>query len=739
MVKYLKIQEIDKNEQLKKSFQYNNQFDQDKFEEWWQAPSFSFVILFFKFIKEDYYQTGDISFFKTYFEENCQEFQKYLINVQEINKTIVKNNYISTNLMNPAKEMQKKLLAMSEKMEEYKLENIAISDELKQNFSNEQKRFQKFNEDTLGKYTPDLKSLLSNYDTLGQTTDLTNLDTILASKNGNNLLDSFFDSNEESELEGADRVSAFLLRYTHAIYGALKDPNIIIESNNCHFQDEFLFYSSFENDLKKFQREKKGGYFYLIQEMSNLKLTYGIFVYHKFNKIKIYFYHPNQGIFEFSYDDIYKFKHFFEKLSKKHAKNYCSFRIYIPARQKNNPTNEEVISATLFTILKQSAYSYKEYIQSNKYYFLSSELREDNKYCEAILCQLSNVENVTKTISEFFLKFSEFIFKIKAGNITIQKKSFFLIFLINYLTRFDKFAKQDLNTLQLGLGIEKISDYVHSFFNNKIEQKDSHSQKIIGTIFISVYNQICKVDHRVPYCKYFLPFELAEKHKLLCQHMLESFDLDYKTTLIDWNRQAVIYNEKFISGRIDGKFIANFTFEHICKTIPPPSKDIPSKEQLEKHFIAATQCTDHKFMEFCLGVSNQTHLFGIGHILTAYFNLQHSMLLNFNKKYIFIQKIAKNNYDFMVLFCIDQYNIVGGETNEVIKLKEPVYFSYVFMLETDCTPLKIKNVRVGFLNKTKKNAFSEQLKEKLLQALADEMFFQFYQNRKKDLLKIHSN
>ena len=58
---------------------------------------------------------------------------------------------------------------------------------------------------------------------------------------------------------------------------------------------------------------------------------------------------------------------------------------------KHKETNEEIISATLFTILKQSAYSYKEYIQANKYYFLI-ELREENKYCDDILSQLSNEE-----------------------------------------------------------------------------------------------------------------------------------------------------------------------------------------------------------------------------------------------------------------------------------------------------------------------------------------------------------
>ncbi len=736
MVKYLKFQEINKNEHIKKHFQSNNQTDQEKFEEWWQSPSFSFVILFFKFIKEDYYHTGDISIFKSYFEENCQEFQKYLINVQEINNTIVKNNYISTSLMNPAKDMQKKLLAMSEKMEEYRRNNLAISEELNQNLTYEQRRFQKFNEETLGKYTPDLKSLLSNYDTLGQTTDLTNLDTILASKNGYALLDTFFDPDEESELEGADRISAFLLRFTHAIYGALKDPYVVIESNNCHFQNEFLFFTSFEKDLKNFQNVKKGGYFYLIQEISNAKLTYGMFVYFKFKKVKFYFYHPNQGVLEFSHEDIYKFKQFFTNLSKIYGKNYCSFRIYIPEKIKHKETNEEIISATLFTILKQSAYSYKEYIQANKYYFLSTELREENKYCDDILSQLSNEENVTKTISQFFIKFSEFIFKLKYGNFIIQKKSFFLIFLINYLTRFDKFSKQELNTLQIGLGTDKIADYVHYFFNNKNLEKEKLAQKKICVIFIAIYSHICKVDHRIPYYKHFYPFELTTKHNLLFQHIFVSFDDDYKTTLIDWNRQAIIYNERYISGRFDGKFHPNFTIEHIGKTLPLPTKNIPSKEQLEKHFLAATQSSDHKLMEFCLGVCNQTHLFGIRHILTAYFNIQHSILLSLNKKYIYIQKISQNCYDFMVLFYIDQYNNVGGETNELIKLKEPIYFSYVFMLETDDKTLKIKNFKLGYLNKTKNNLFSEQLKEKLLQALTNDIFFQFYQNKKNNFINI---
>lgn len=734
MTRQVKIKSFNPKSCYKKNFIQHNQFDQEKFSEWLHSPSFSFVILFFKFIREDFFQTGDLSFFKSYFQENCKEFQHYLINIQEIKNTVIRNNYISSDLLRPAKEMQEKLIEMSNKIRQIESQGELVQVEMQEEFAATQRRFQKFNETTLGKYTPDLKSLLSNYDTLGQTSDLTNLDSILDLKNGAELLETFFDASEESELEGVDRASAFLLRVTHGIYAALQDQNMIVQTNYCHFQHEIPFLTSFEEDLRYFAQEKKGCYFYLLQEVNNLKLSYGIFVFYRFAKLHICFYNPSQGVSEFSSLEFPKFKFLLEKILKNYGNNYCSFRIFLPNKiQENYKQREEINSATLFTIIKQSAYSYKESLQEINSFFSSYEQKETLKFCNSVLNQLANQEGVIAVVTEFFAKFSEFIFKIKASQVCIQNKSFFTFFLINYLTRFPDLAKQQLNFLEFGLGKDKISDYTLNFFNNKNSFKSPLIQKTMSAIFIETYKNICKVSHRIPYPKYFLPVQILQTQSILLQKLFESFDMDYKTTTTDWNRQAVIYNEKYISGRADGKFVSNYTIESIGKN-PIPSQKIPTKEELEIHFLQATNCQDSKLMQFCLGVCNQTHFFGLGHLIVAYFNIKHDAMIGLSKKYIFIQKMAKYCYDFLVLFYIDEYDHIGIETEKIKKLKDPIYFTYVFTLDTENPKLKVRNIRVGFLNKTKNSEINKGIQNKLMEAFNDEMLHDFYSNKKSDLL-----
>ena len=739
MPNYLKIKNLVKSEFRNNSMCKNNQLDQDKFMNWIESPSYSFVILFFKFIKEDFYQTGDLSFFKTYFEDNCKEFQNYLVNLQEINTTIVKNSYISSDLIRPAKEMHQKLLQMKNNISDLERQELEISDEMREEFSFEQRRFQMFSENTVGKYTPDLKSLLSSYDTLGQTNDLTNLDAIIKSKNGFELLDTFFSSDDGTELEGADRASAYLLRFTHSLYGSLQDQNIVIQTSYCHFQKEFSFYNELEKDLRQYNSDKKGCYFYFIHEVNNLKLNYGLFVYYKFKKMQICFYHPNQGITELSYTELPKFKTILEKIFKKNGDNYCSFRIFLPLKDKNTLIGkEELISATLFTVVKQSAYSYKEFIQTQKSFFLSSEQKCILNYCNEILTQSADEDGIIFVVTLFYSKFSDFIFKIKSSNLQVQNKSFFIFFLINYLTRFNNLANKQLNTLEIGLGTDKLSDYVLDFFNSKNERKDSLSQKTITTIFLEVYRNVCKVDHRIPFSKYFQNIKLSTKQSELFLKLFESFDIDTKTTLTDWNRQAVIYNERYLSGRADGKYIQNYTIDCIGKT-PTPSTKVPTIEELKNHFANSTQCQDTKFIEFCLGVCNQTHFFGLGHLLVAHFNINHNILIGLSKKYIYIQKIAKNNYDFMILFYIDQYERIGVETSKLNRLKDPIYFSYVFMLDTEAPQLIAKNIRVGFLSKTKNTPLNITIKNQIVDAFKDDMLHEFYANKKTNLLDISKN
>ena len=172
---------------------------------------------------------------------------------------------------------------------------------------------------------------------------------------------------------------------------------------------------------------------------------------------------------------------------------------------------------------------------------------------------------------------------------------------------------------------------------------------------------------------------------------------------------------------------------------PTPSTKVPNIHELKTHFANATQCQDTKFLEFCLEVCNQTHFFGLGHLLVAHFNINHNVLIGLSKKYIYIQKIARNKYDFMILFYIDQYEKIGIETNKLNRLKDPIYFSYVFMLDTDAPQLVAKNIHIGFLNKTKNSPINVTIQNQIIEAFKDDMLHDFYANKKTNVLDISKN
>jgi hypothetical protein len=54
-------------------------------------PSFSLVSLFLKFIENDFYAYGDLSLFKSYFDNNIQQSFDYLIQTQKLKKDIYSN------------------------------------------------------------------------------------------------------------------------------------------------------------------------------------------------------------------------------------------------------------------------------------------------------------------------------------------------------------------------------------------------------------------------------------------------------------------------------------------------------------------------------------------------------------------------------------------------------------------------------------------------------------------------
>ena len=682
--------------------------------------SFSLVTLFLKFIKEDYFTYGDLSIFKSYFEDNCQSYMPYLLNLQEIKSSIIDNGYISNHLVNNIKKS-------ADKLEEMKKQRI--NEESKEYISN-QKEYNSYQKQIYS-YVPDLKNNLSQYDNLGQIKDLSNLDKFQSKYE--NLINNFFNlKKNEDELEGFDKVSSYLMRYNNAIYASIKDTNIILETTYCHTQNQFKFLDDLDFDIPKIAIHKNFSYYYYIQEVSGDKNTYGIFIYFRFEKIHLVFYNPQTGLKEFSYNELPKFKDIFSRLIKKYGKNYCSFRLKLQTKNKKIDLKSTINQAGLISILNLSAKNYMDHIYNKKRKFMNSIQKDDLNFCDGIL-KNSNLNNASSVISNiFFIKFSELIQKLKRNYDIINEKSFWMFFLINYLSRNDDLAECELNSLEPYLGKEKLFDFILNYFNKKTIIPAVQSKKVLCLIIIEVYKHISVCDFRIPFYGNIIPFSLNKKHATVAKLFFESFDFDFKTTLIDWNRENIIYNERYISKRFNGTYQPLIGFSSIGKLeVTPLNKECPTINQLEHHFLSSTECSDQKLTNFCLGVCNQTHILGLGHVLKPHFSDPNSYFVEFNNHYIFIHKICPKIYDFMVVFYIDKVI----ENMETKKLNNPIYLSYVFTLEIKNDQYIIKNFNIGYLNKTVSDKYSFEIKAKILEVLQDELTYNFYNERCKNIEK----
>ena len=345
------------------------------------------------------------------------------------------------------------------------------------------------------------------------------------------------------------------------------------------------------------------------------------------------------------------------------------------------------------------------------------------------------------TANIFFIKYSELIQKIKRNYESINEKSFWISFLINYLSCNDEFANCYLNMLDPQLepqiGKVKIFDFISNYFNKKVPGCKIQHKKLLYLIIIEVYKHISVCDFRTPFYGNIIQFTLNKNHFDLAKSFFESFDFDFKQTLKDWNKQNFIYNERYISKRSNGTYQPLIGFSFIGKLeIAPLNIENPTESQLEHHFLSATECYDQKLTEFCLGTCNQSHILGIGQILKSYFSFDpNSYEIEFNNHYIFVHKICPNIYDFMVVFYIDKVI----ENMETKKLKNPIYLSYVFTLQIKKEKYFIKNFNIGYLNKTVSDKYSYEIKEKILEALKDEMTFNNYKSQESKGKVFYSN
>ncbi|MBX9838787.1 MAG: hypothetical protein K2X69_10810, partial [Silvanigrellaceae bacterium] len=470
-----------------------------------------------------------------------------------------------------------------------------------------------------------------------------------------------------------------------------------------------------------------------IQEVSNKKNTYGLFIYSNMNKIQFAFYDPKIGIKEFNYNEYSKFKNQFSKLISNYGKNYTSFRLKIDSSTKKITPKNIMNLEGLLTLLSQSSNNYIDYINNSKCFILIGSKKEDYNFCKSILASQKTDLSHESIGNEFFIKYTNYIHKVRKNPNDLQEKSFWIFYLINYLAYNTELARAELNTLEPFLGKEKIFDIVIDYFNQKNNSLKWNTKKVISLILIEVYKNMSTYDFRIPFYYDTKQFKLNHTQNKIGKFLLESFDLDPKTTITDWNRQGFVYNDRFISKRFDGTYETFIGYNDINKDMSLKEyQNNVSNEILEKHFLKSTENKDIKFAKLCLGVCNQTHVFGIGNLLTAYFNEKYSEIINFKYKYIFIKKICENIYDFMILYYIEDITLPKKEITQ--KFKSPIYFNYTFSIEIKDQDYIAKNFNMGFLNKTLENNSSNNFKQKILAAMQDDMIIQFYKKSKKNVI-----
>ncbi|WP_397601244.1 hypothetical protein [Silvanigrella sp.] len=602
-------------------------------------PSFSLVSLFLKFIENDFYAYGDLSLFKSYFEDNIQKSFDYLIQTQKFKKDIYSNK-------------------------------IAFD-----------------------------KNEIDNH-------NLTNVSHHLQIQIPENIKNDF-------------------INYTHCITEQIQNKNILFENTDCHNQENNSFLNKLEKDIQNLIKDKNYSNFYFIQDLSQKQNTYGLFVYYRFDNCQLVFYNPKMGLKLFELNELSFLIENINKLLKKDNHYYSTFKLKILHEKNEAAVNYKLNETSFQSILLKSIKEYINFINSKKTNYLSSTSKEDYFYCQTLLKKEWSDTNVI--FSEFFTKYSGLIHKLKSNMNIINEKSFWIFFLINFYSFNSDIIKNTLNTLDPFLGKEKISIFLNNYFNKKTLTSSLQSKKIICLIILETYKKLSLCGFRIPFYNFFNAINL-NKHKFTFgKNLLESFRFDFESTLIEWNEQNIIYNERYISKRYNATYQSIVGFSSIGKlNIDSITKDCPSYLQLENHFLTATNNNDHTIAKFCLGSLNKNNLYQIESFLSLYLKEKFSNILNPNNKYTFIQKISPQIHDFMVIYYIEN----AIEKQEIIKLNNPIYLCYNFTVISKNNKILTKNFNFGFLNNTIENKYTMEIAETILKFVSDKNINQYFSNKK---------
>ena len=396
------------------------------------------------------------------------------------------------------------------------------------------------------------------------------------------------------------------------------------------------------------------------------------------------------------------------KIISDYNRNYFSFRIQIKSDIK---IKESINEENLSSIIKYSANNYFALMNSNKISLLFDEQKEKYKFSKSILKET----NTSIVINSFNDLLDKYMTQFKNQK-EISNNCFLILFLIQYLAVNYDLSQREIGEVEPYLGSngsQCIFDFIKNFYNknNKIPKSTSHS--ILYKITNKVQKDILINIPRVPFYNHLTTLPISNQNHKFIKDFFNNFYRDIQTTVKDWPRGIIVYDNKYISRHLNGKYIPNISLKDIGKNIAIKSnikEDNFDTKILRSHIELATKCENNQFIDFMLATFNQNNLISLGHVIVGKMLFEHEIKYNLQNHYIYVNKISNNLFDIMVALSFDSC-IHTNNLNKNIKFKNPINWAYVFSLNIDeSQKLIIKNFNIGFVNLKQECQYTKILK-----------------------------
>ncbi|WP_338635261.1 hypothetical protein [Spirobacillus cienkowskii] len=691
------------------------------------------VTLFLKFIKEDFQKNGDLLEFDLYYKENNSSFASYSEHIQEQRFSIMNNSYVPSKIQKKVDSINRRRIEF-EKTYHFDTSgpNLdAMSNEERLRYENEAREIQK-KYDKYNNTAANLKDLYTLYNITGQKKELTNFVELNPAT-----LENFLEENDADVLFGEDKINDFLLRSTSLIYSVVQDRNLRIVSTHCHTQHEAPFLRKLEQDIECFSIYKNldYSYFYYIQEVSNSKKIYGIFLYARFNEPHLVFYYPNKGIEQFSIRNISNFRKMFQRLINNYGGNYCSFKIKI----KSLKFEIQSLTTQYFyeNIIIESCKKYLLFLNTKKALLLNQQEKSDKSLCENFVTNSSSKFYDKRIfVSQFLIKLLDFNKLFLNKKYSLKSKSYWIFFLIEYIYKDTKFAQKKINEFVIFADDLKIHQFVLDFYNNKNSDNNFKSVETISYIYSGIIKQLSKNSVLMQYYIYYKSITITNGVAKIADLFFCGLKKNTLATFTDWKRKIVVYNQKIISKSCNKNFEEFNSLKNIAnyKTFDSnQNRVLIHNDALKSNLESVTQNCDAIFINFCMDFCNQNEIFNLEIFLDSYMASNYYIKLDFSMKYLFIEKTNSHEYLFICIHLFENYQILNKSNSSKVKLENNICFTMSFTLNTSQLKYQTSDLSFGFLDFTKTNINypnESLIKKNLTNALNSKELIQFLQSGK---------